>query len=197
MILTTGIAAVGARLIGAVVCAGALSACENIALMPRATIESPNAPRTVTATIAGIDHGLRELYLRTERNQNYVVNFTTGTQVTSRGRPVAVTDLRAGDLVRAELRQGSGGRLFADEIWLEGVGVASPMRTVEGTVERIVPERGFLELRTINGALVTVYVPESSDRETRRRFDSVRVGDTVRLEGERLDENRIELLAFR
>ena len=197
MIVSPGIIGAAARAIAGVLCAGSLTACENIALMPRPTIEAPNAPRSVTATIAGIDHSLRELYLRTERNQNYVVNFTTGTQVTSRGRPVTVNDLRAGDLIRADLREGTGGRLFADEISLEGAGVASPMRTVEGTVERIVPERGFLELRTITGTLLTVYVPESSDPETRRRFERIRAGDTVRLEGERLDENRIELLAFR
>jgi translation initiation factor IF-1 len=175
----------------------ALSACENIALMPRSTIEAPNAAKNVTATINGIDPGLRELYLRTDRNQHYVVNYTTGTQVTSRGRAASVNDLQAGDRVTVELREGTGRRLFADEIRLEGAGLASPLRTVEGTVERIVPERGFLELRTINGALFTVFVPEDSSTETRRRFERIRAGDTVRLEGERLDESRIELLAFR
>ena len=55
----------------------------------------------------------------------------------------------------------------------------------------------MLDLRTINGALLTVFVPEGSSTETRRRFEGIRAGDTVRLEGERLDEDRIELLAFR
>lgn len=181
----------------AVFLAGILGGCENIALLPRPLIEAPNAATDVTATINGIDHKLQELYLRTERNQHYVVNYTTGTQVTSRGRSASLTDLRSGDRVRVLLREGSGKRLFADEIVLEAAGAASPMRTVEGTVERIVPERAFLELRAINGALFTVYLPESSDRDTRSRFEKIRVGDVVRLEGERLDENRIELLAFR
>ena len=152
---------------GAALLLGVLGACENIALMPRPLLE------------------------------HYVVNFTTGTQVTSRGRSLTVADLRPGDRVRVELREGTGRRLFADEIRLEGAGVASPMRTVEGTVERVVPERAFLELRTINGSLLTVYLPEGSSAETRSRFERIRVGDTVRLEGERLDDNRLELLAFR
>ena len=107
------------------------SGCENIALMPRPTIEAPNAAKNVTATINGLDHGLRELYLRTDRNQHYVVNYTTGTQVTSRGRSASVSDLKAGDRVTVELREGSGRRLFADEIRLEGPGTASPLRTVD------------------------------------------------------------------
>lgn len=190
-------AAATARVLAMMLCAAVFGACENIALMPRPMVEAPNAPTSVTATINGIDHNLRELYLRTERNQHYVVNYTTGTQVTSRGRAASVSDLRAGDQVRVELREGTGRRLFADEIRLEAEGVASPLRVVEGTVERIVPERGFLELRTINGSLLTVYLPEGSNSETRGRFERIRTGDMVRLEGERLDENRIELLAFR
>jgi hypothetical protein len=64
-------------------------------------------------------------------------------------------------------------------------------------VERILPERGFLELRMTNGQLLTVYVPESSSEQTRNRFNRIRAGDMVRLEGERLSEDRLELLAFR
>ena len=183
-------------MLAALLFVGVLSACEHIALMPRPTIEAPDAPKDISATINGIDHNLREIYLRTANNQHYVVNYTAGTQVTSRGRQASVNDLRPGDRVRAEVREGTGRRLFADEIQLEGAG-ASAIRVIEGTVERIVPERGFLELRTAAGALITVYVPEGSSAETRDRFQRIGVGDTVRLEGERLDEDRLELLAFR
>lgn len=175
---------------------GALAACENIALMPRPSIEGPNEARSVTATVNGIDRKLREIYLRTANNQHYAVNYTTGTRVIN-GRGVGVNDLRTGDQVRVEIREGTGGRLFADEISLEGAGRADAIRTVEGTVERIVPERGFLELRAAGGALITVYVPEGSSAETRNRFQRIRVGETVRVEGERLGEDRVELLAFR
>ena len=184
------------RAVAALLLGGALAACENIALMPRPSIEGPNEARSVTATVNGIDHKLREIYLRTANNQHYVVNYTTGTRVIN-GRGVGVNDLRTGDQVRVEIREGTGGRLFADEISLEGAGRADAIRTVEGTVERIVPERGFLELRAAGGALITVYVPEGSSAETRNRFQRIRVGETVRVEGERLGEDRVELLAFR
>lgn len=185
------------RALAALLLGGALAACENIALMPRPSIEGPNEARSVTATVNGIDPKLREIYLRTANNQHYVVNYTTGTRVINGGRGPGVNDLRTGDQVRVEIREGTGGRLFADEISLEGAGRADAIRTVEGTVERIVPERGFLELRAAGGALITVYVPEGSSAETRNRFQRIRVGETVRVEGERLGEDRVELLAFR
>ena len=71
------------------------------------------------------------------------------------------------------------------------------VRNVEGTVERISLERGVIELRARNGELLTIYVPESSSAETKDRFHRVWIGDYVRLEGEQLSENRLELLAFR
>lgn len=174
-----------------------LLGCENIALMPRPSVEAPNAVTTVTATVNGIDTQLREIYLRTANNQHYVVNYTAGTRVSDRGRDSAMDRLRVGDQVRVEIREGSGRRLYADEILVEGATAGvSATRTVQGTVERVLAERGFLELRAPNGRLLTIYLPESSSVETKNRFNRIREGDVVRLEGERLDEDRIELIAF-
>jgi len=173
--------------------------CESIALMPRASIDAPGAPSIITATVNGIDTNLREVYLRTANNQHYVVNYTNETRVTDRTREYAVSGLRAGDQVRVDLRQGDDRRLYADRIVLESAGTpeTSGIRTVEGTVERILKERGFLELRTVSGDLLTIYLPESSSEATKSHFNRIREGDHVRVEGERLSENRMELLAFR
>jgi translation initiation factor IF-1 len=172
--------------------------CESIALMPRPSIDAPGPPRNITATVNGIDTNLREVYLRTANNQHYVVNYTNETRVTDRTREYSMSGLRAGDQVRVELRQGDDRRLYAERIVLESAGTpeTSGIRTVEGTVERILPERGFLELRTLSGDLLTIYVPESSSEATKSRFNRIREGDHVRVEGERLSENRMELLAF-
>ena len=172
-------------------------ACESIALMPRPDISAPDAPRTITAIVNGQDAQLREIYLRTPNNQHYVVNYTDNTQVSDGGRASAVSRLRSGDRVRVDVRE-EGRRLYAKQIILEGVAAgASGIRTVEGTVERVLPERGLLELRLLNGDLIMVYVPESSSDATRSRLDRIRSGDQVRIEGERLGENRMELIAFR
>ncbi|MGH7854003.1 MAG: DUF5666 domain-containing protein [Candidatus Binatia bacterium] len=175
------------------------SGCESIALMPRRSLDARDPPRTITATVNGIDAKLEEIYLRAGGNQHYVVNYTKDTRVSDRGRSLPVADLKVGDQVRVDLRENTGRRLYADQIRLESAGASNTIgiRTVEGTVERIIPERGFLELRVLNGDLLTVYVPESSSAATKDRFNRIRVGDQVRLEGERLSEDRLELLAFR
>jgi translation initiation factor IF-1 len=175
------------------------SGCENIALMPRAAIDAPDAPRSITATVNGIDTRLQEFYLRTANNQHYVVNYTNETRVLDRGREQALSKISAGDEVRVDVRQGTDRRLYADQITLVSAGgaAAAGIRTVQGTVERFLPERGLIELRLVNGELLTVYVPESSSQATRSRLARIREGDVVSIEGERLGANRMELVAFR
>lgn len=178
---------------------GLVSGCENIALMPRAAIDAPDAPRSITATVNGIDTRLHEFYLRTANNQHYVVNYTNETRVLDRGREQALSKISSGDEVRVDVRQGTDRRLYADQITLLGAGgtPAAGIHTVQGTVERVLPERGLLELRLVNGDLLTVYVPESSSQATRNRLARIREGDVVSIEGERLGANRMELVAFR
>jgi hypothetical protein len=163
-------------------------------------LESRGPPERVTATIDGVDHQLQELYLFAEGNQHYVVRYLSGTRVTTRGRDYPPADLRAGDRVEVELREGADMRLYADQVRVVdsgGASAATAIRNVEGTVERLSLARGVLELRSRSGELLTIYVPDSSSAETRDRFHRVWVGDYVRLEGEQLSENRLELLAFR
>jgi translation initiation factor IF-1 len=182
-----------------VLAAAMLSGCEHVALMPRPTLESRGPPERVTATIDGVDHQLQELYLL-DGNQHYVVCYLSGTRVLAQGRDHPAASLRTGDRVEVELREGADRRLYADQIRVVGSGGASAAtrtRNIEGTVERVSLDRGMLEVRARNGELLTIYVPESSSAETRERFLRLWVGDYVRLEGESLSENRIELLAFR
>jgi hypothetical protein len=96
------------------------------------------------------------------------------------------------------LREGKDRRLVADQIRVESRAVAgaTAIRTVEGTVERVMTERQVLELRTTDGDLLTIYVPDWLNDAAKNRFQRIRAGDYVRLEGERLSENRMELVAF-
>jgi hypothetical protein len=186
--------------IGVVVLAvSVLYGCEHVALIGRPTLEGRGGPRQVTATVNGIDHGLREIYLRAASDQHYVVNYTADTRVLADGREYGARGLKLGDRVRVALREGDDKRLYAEEIRVDSAAAPGPIgvSAVEGTVESILPERGVLELRVLSGDLLTIYVPESANEATRSRFRRIRVGDYVRLEGERLGEHRLELLAFR
>lgn len=181
-----------------VLIAAAVFGCENIALIGRPTLESRGQPRDITAAVDGIDLQGREIYLRAGRNQHYVVNYTDQTRVVVDGRVQPVSGLQVGDQIRVNLREGEDRRLVADQIRVEsraGAG-ATTLRTVEGTVERVMTERQVLELRTTDGDLLTIYVPDWLNDAAKNRFQRIRAGDYVRLEGERLSENRMELVAF-
>ena len=175
-----------------------LAGCERIALMPRRSLDAPDPPMIISATVNGIDTKLEEIYLRASGDQHYVVNYTKDIRVLDGGRSFPVSDLRRGDQVRIDVRENTGKRMYAERIRRESTAgtKTTAIRTVDGTVERVVAERGFLELRASTGALLTVYVPESASSATKQRFNEIRAGDQVRLEGERLDEDRLELLAF-
>ncbi|HEY7714290.1 MAG TPA: DUF5666 domain-containing protein [Candidatus Binatia bacterium] len=177
----------------------ALYGCESVALIGRPTIESRPTPRNINATVDGLDHGLREIYLRAGSSQHYVVNYTTDTRVMADGSVSGPRSLQVGDRVQVDVREGGDKRLYAQGIRIEKRGAAAPsgIRTVEGTVERLSAERGRLEVRAASGDLLTVYVPDSAGAEIRDRLHRLRVGDYVRIEGERLGEHHLELLAFR
>ena len=165
-----------------------------------AQLRCARSPENHYCTVNGVDAKLEEIYLRAGGNQHYVVNYAKDTRVSDRGRsfPVGIS----------ESATGCGwicAKTPADACMpIRFVSRAQRMRQechrrpyCRRHGGRIVPERGFLELRVLNGGLLTVYVPESTSASTRDRFNRVRVGEQIRLEGERLSEDRLELLAFR
>jgi hypothetical protein len=178
-----------------------LYGCENVALIGRPTIESRPPPTHISASVDGVDHAASEIYLRASSSQRYVVNYTERTRVLADGRDGDPQSLRVGDIVEVDVLQGPDKRLYAERIRIEKRGEfasgSSAIRTVEGTVESVSPERGVIELRIASGDLLTVYVPPSANTAIRDRLRRIRAGDRIRLEGERLGENRLELLAFR
>ena len=101
--MTHLITAIKHSLMGKIILLVALfSGCESIALMPRPSLDSPDPPRAITATVNGVDAKLEEIYLRAGGNQHYVVNYAKDTRVLDRGRSFPVGDLRIGDRVRVE-----------------------------------------------------------------------------------------------
>src|ERR687891_2158632 len=138
-----------------VLAAAMLSGCDNnIALIGRPTLESRGPPERVTATVDSVDHQLREIYLLAEGNQHYVVSYLSGTRVTSQGRDYPVDNLRPGDRVEVDVREGADKRLYADQVRVLGSGGAAAttkVRNVEGAVEGVSLQRSGVEVRTRNG----------------------------------------------
>jgi hypothetical protein len=67
---------------------------------------------------------------------------------------------------------------------------------VEGTVERIDPNLGVFEVAPRTGRTVTVTVPYNARQSAIEDFRSLRRGDSVRVEGEFVNSDNLQLLAF-
>jgi hypothetical protein len=66
----------------------------------------------------------------------------------------------------------------------------------EGTVERIQYDRGIFDVRTRSGEIFTVSLPSSARAVDVESFRRLRTGDYVRLEGEFINRDNLQLDSF-
>jgi hypothetical protein len=66
----------------------------------------------------------------------------------------------------------------------------------EGTIENIDPRRGTFEMRDSRDHLILVSVPFNAPRSVIDKFNNLRTGDHVRVEGRAVGADRFELEDF-
>lgn len=160
----------------------------------------------ITGTVDRVDTRARELHLRSSADRTTAIYYDPDTKVIFRGREFPVSELRRDDEVTVQLFRDSRGsestnlirvhdrnQTTAERPRQEGLGI----QTIEGTVERVDIERGFFEVRPRFGSETTrVFLPYNPVRRTEDQFRRLREGDYVRIEGEVVTDNRIELKTF-
>jgi hypothetical protein len=67
---------------------------------------------------------------------------------------------------------------------------------LEGTIERIDHERGVFEVKQRSGGNVTVALPYNARSAEIDAFRRLRIGDYVKVEGEFINRDNFQLLAF-
>ena len=67
---------------------------------------------------------------------------------------------------------------------------------IEGTVKRIQYDLGVFEVRPTTGRTVTVSIPYNAKAADVENFRRLRRGDHVRVEGEFVNSDNLQLLAF-
>jgi hypothetical protein len=176
--------------------------CENVALVGRPTVGAGGGVEEVefVANVEGLDPQRHEIYLQTEAGQNRVVDYHRNTRVLIGGREHPVSDLRIGDRVAMEIRRDSRGHNYTDLIRLRkrNADLADRNRIIalEGRVEQVNGRQGFFELHSQFGGTVRIMLPYNPSRQVEERFDRLRSGDFVRVEGERIGEDRFMLRNF-
>jgi hypothetical protein len=161
---------------------------------------------SVMGEVRHIDARNREIELRTDGGRNLEVRYDNRTRVTYRQRDYEVAHLEPGDYIALRTQQDRDGRLYTDQVTVResaqdrsgrGRGSAGRLDSFEGTVEYIDGRRGILELRNRRqNRLVVVTLPYNAPRSVSDRFNRLREGDSVRVEGRFITQDRFELENF-
>lgn len=158
----------------------------------------------IVGEVQHVDTRARELEIRTDSGRTSVVRYDDNTQVIYRQRNYSVDNLERGDYVAARVQQGRDGRPFTNSITVrESVqdrgysgGGRGRFDRAEGRVEYVDARRGTFELRDSRNRLIVVSVPFNAPRPVIDRFNRLREGDNVRIEGRSVNADRFELENF-
>lgn len=133
------------------------------------------------------------------------------TRVRYRNRDYPVTSIAAGDTIHVRTRDRTQQTPTADLITVittaqdragtgGGAGTGASLgrlETIEGRVEYVDTRRGIFELRATNNRLVVVNLQYNPPRAVSDRFNRMRAGEQVRLDGRFINQDRFELENFR
>jgi len=171
-------------------------------------LENPGGIGGINNDVIGevqfIDNRTRELEIRTDSGRRSVLRFDNNTQVTYRQRTYPVSNLERGDYVAARVQQDRDGRSFTTSISVRetaqdrGMGASSGNRLdrTEGRVEYVDLRRGLFEIRDRRNRVVVVSVAHNAPRAVTDRFNRLRSGDYVRIEGRTTNSDRFDLELF-
>jgi hypothetical protein len=166
-------------------------------------------PGEILADVTEIDRARRELRVLTADGRRHSLAYDPiSTKVFYHGRDYTVDHLEAGD--RIAYLPAPRNSSYVDTIRIQepvqaraGRTIArptpppSPRRdVVEGTVERINYDLGVFDIRPTTGRTVTVSLPYNARAADVDNFRSLRRGDHVRVEGEFVNPESLQLLAF-
>ncbi len=165
-------------------------------------------PAEIRAEVIRIDPARRELQVQTDGGRQRIVFYEPKyTTVTYHGRPYSVEQLESGDIIAFQPTRWSRDDIATIRI-LDPVqartgspvarAIPPPPRSeiVEGTVERVQYDLGVFDLQPRSGRSVTVSIPYNARPGDVESFRRLRRGDYVRVEGEFVNPDSLQLLAF-
>ncbi len=160
----------------------------------------------ITAEVQQVDSRQQQIYVRTQDGRTGAVFYDRNTAVVYRQQQYPVTALERGDVVTMRVQQDSRNNLYTDYIVVEQSvqertgqspgGIGGQMQRLEGRIGRIDYERGMFELQGQFSGVVIVGLPYNPPRALADRFRRLRSGDYVRIEGQYLSQDRVELYRF-
>jgi hypothetical protein len=153
--------------------------------------------------VQNIDTRNRQIEIRTDSGRTSLVRYDNNTRVLYRQRNYAVTNLERGDYIAARIQQDRDGRYYTNDIQVREsaqdrgtAGGGTYYDRIEGRVEYVDTRRGTFEMRDSRNRLIIVSVAFNAPRAVLDRFNRLRTGDYVRIEGRSVSTDRFDLENF-
>lgn len=167
-------------------------------------ILSPAPSDMVSGSVSGVDTRSQQVYITMDNGQQVAVQYDNRTQVTYQGQSYPVTSLERGDYVTARLQGTTGGQYYVYSIEVtqpaqgstSGGSYGSYIQTMEGNVSQINYQNGTFLLTSRGSASVVVSMPYNPRQIDVQRFNQLRNGDYVRLQGQWVSSDRFQLVGF-
>ena len=159
----------------------------------------------VVAEIQGVDSRQQLIQVRTQDGRTGSLLYDQNTVVVYQQRQYQVANLERGDVVAIQVQQDTQGNAYASRIDVQqsvqertgqASGGSAQLQQFTGRVGQIDYQRGWFQLQTQYGGTVTVTLPYNPSSATETRFNRLRSGDSVRIEGTDVGNGRVELYRF-
>ena len=154
----------------------------------------------VSGSISGVNTRLQQIGLQQSNGQTVTLNYDNNTQVVYQNRNYSVTNLEYGDRVTARVQNANNGYytdlIQVDESATGNGGVSGNIQQFEGTVRSLDRTNGYFSISSNNYGTLTVSMPYNPSQSDLNRFNNLRNGDYVRVNGILLNNNRVELRNF-
>lgn len=156
----------------------------------------------IVGEVVNVDSRSREIEIRTDSRRTSTIRYDNNTQVLYRQRTYPVANLERGDYVAARVQQDRDGRYSTNTITVResaqdrGTVGRNRLDRIDGRVEYVDSRRGTFELRDSRNRLIVVSVDFNAPKAVTDRFNRLRNGDQVRIEGRSVNADRFDLENF-
>ncbi len=167
-------------------------------------------PGETRAEVLEVNPARSEIRVRTDDGRDRVLTYNTNrTNVNYHGWDYTVENLETGDIIAFQtaprnssyvemirVQEPVQARMARAPTITRPLSLPARSNVVEGTVERINYDMGVFDVRLRTGELVTVTLPYNARAAEVDSFKRLRNGDYVRLEGEFVNRDNLQLYSF-
>ena len=156
----------------------------------------------IVGEVTNVDIRARQIEIRADSGRTTMMRYDSNTQVIYRRQNYPVTNLERGDYVAVRVEQDRDGRYYTDTVTVReaaqdrGTSGGNRLDRTEGRVENVDSRRGTFEIRDSRNRVIVVSVAFNAQRAVTDRFNRLRNGDYVRIEGRSVSADRFDLENF-